>query len=79
MALGFTAEDGHDQVFFEQNGYPYTIFTKMLTPTIMLDWNQATRLCELLVIKPEWGVILDRIPIKDLTHLKNHIDAFANH
>ena len=78
MALGFTAEDGHDQVFFDQNGYPYTIFTKMLAPTLMLDWQQTTRLCELLVIEPECGHIFDRIPIKDLTHLKNHIDAFAN-
>ena len=75
-ALGFTAEDGHDEVFEKMHGYPYTIFTKMLSPTLMLDWNQATRLCELLVIEPESGHIFDRIPIKDFTHLQVIIDAF---
>jgi hypothetical protein len=76
MALGFTAEDGHDSVFEKMHGYPYTIFTKMLAPTLMLDWHQATRLCELLVIEPESGHIFDRIPIVDLVHLKDYVDAF---
>ena len=77
MALGFTAEDGNDEVFFDQHGYPYTIFTKMLAPTLMLDWNQTTRLCELLVIDPEDGHIFERIPIVDLMHLQRIIDAFG--
>lgn len=76
MALGFTAEDGHDEVFEKIHGYSYTIFTKMLAPTLMLDWQQTTRLCELLVIEPESGHIFDRIPIKDFTHLQVIIDAF---
>jgi len=76
MALGFTAEDGHDEVFEKMHGYPYTIFTKMLAPTLMLDWQQTTRLCELLVIEPESGHIFDRIPIVDLVHLKDYVDAF---
>jgi len=42
----------------------------------MLDWHQATRLCELLVIEPESGHIFDRIPIVDLVHLKDYVDAF---
>ena len=76
MALGFTAEDGHDQVFFDQHGYPYTIFTKMLALTLMLDWHQTTRLCELLVIRPEDGHVFERIPIVDLAHLQVIVDAF---
>jgi len=76
-ALGFTAEDGHDQVFKNLHGYEYTIFTKMLASTLMLDWNQATRLCELLVIEPEDGHIFERIPIMDLVHLQRIIDAFG--
>jgi|688.fasta_scaffold136092_2 hypothetical protein len=76
-ALGFTAEDGHDQVFENVHGYPYTIFTKMLTPTLMLDWRQTTRLCELLVIRHEDGHIFERIPIVDLAHLQAIVDAFA--
>ncbi len=75
MALGFTAEDGHDSVFEKMHGYPYTIFTKMLAPTLMLDWNQATRLCEVLVIDPEDGQIFERRNIKDLTHLEAIVDA----
>jgi len=59
------------------HGYPYTIFTKMLAPTLMLDWNQTTRLCELLVIDPEDGHIFERIPIVDLMHLQRIIDAFG--
>ena len=78
MALGFTAEDGHDSVFEKMHGYPYTIFTKMLAPSLMLDWHQATRLCELLVIEPESGHIFDRIPIVDLVHLKDYIDSFTS-
>lgn len=77
MALGFTAEDGHDSVFEKMHGYPYTIFTKMLTPTLMLDWNQATRLCEVLVIDPKDGHIFERRKIKDLTHLQAIFDAFG--
>ena len=77
MALGFTAEDGNDEVFEKIHGYSYTIFTKMLTPSLMLDWHQTTRLCELLVIRPEDGHIFERIPIKDFTHLQVIIDAFA--
>jgi hypothetical protein len=76
MALGFTAEDGNDQVFEMMHGYPYTIFTKMLAPTLMLDWQQTTRICELLVIEPESGHIFDRIPIVDLVHLKDYVDSF---
>jgi len=76
MALGFTAEDGNDSVFEQIHGYPYTIFTKMLAPSLMLDWHQTKRLCELLVIEPESGHIFDRIPIKDFTHLQVIIDAF---
>jgi len=76
MALGFTAEDGNDSVFEKIHGYPYTIFTKMLAPTLMLDWNQATRLCEWLVIRPEDGHIFERIPIVDLAHLQAIVDAF---
>jgi len=77
MALDFTAEDGNDEVFEKMHGYPYTIFTKMLAPTLMLDWNQTTRLCELLVIDPEDGHIFERIPIVDLMHLQRIIDAFG--
>lgn len=76
MALGFTAEDGHDQVFENIHGYPYTIFTKMLAPGLMLDWHQTTRLCELLVIRHEDGHIFERIPIVDLAHLQVIVDAF---
>ena len=76
MALGFTAEDGNDEVFEKMHGYPYTIFTKMLAPTLMLDWHQTTRLCELLVIRPEDGHIFERIPIVDLVHLQVIVDAF---
>lgn len=76
MALGFTAEDGQDTVFENQHGYHYTIFTKMLTPTLMLDWQQTTRLCELLVIRPEDGHIFHRIPIVDYNSLKALIREF---
>ncbi len=77
MALGFTAEDGNDEVFEKMHGYPYTIFTKMLAPTLMLDWHQTTRLCELLLIEPESGHVLMRIPIKDLAHLQMIVDLQA--
>jgi hypothetical protein len=75
MALGFKMERGHDQVFYDQHGYEYKIFTKMLAPTLMLDWEQATRLCEMLVLRKD-GHIFDRIPIVDLAHLKDYIDSF---
>ena len=64
------------EVFEKIHGYSYTIFTKMLTPSLMLDWHQTTRLCELLVIRPEDGHIFERIPIVDLAHLQVIVDAF---
>ena len=76
MALGFTAEDGHDEVFEKMHGYPYTIFTKMLAPTLMLDWQQTTRLCEVLVIRPEDGHIYDRIPVTDTNSLQTLVNSF---
>jgi hypothetical protein len=76
MALGFTAEDGHDFVFEQMHGYPYTIFTKMLAPTLMLDWNQETRLCEVLVIRPEDGHIYQRIPVIDTNSLQTLVNSF---
>jgi hypothetical protein len=76
MALGFTAEDGHDSVFEMMHGYPYTIFTKMLAPTLMLDWNQGTRLCEVLVIRPEDGHIYDRISVTDINSLQTLVNSF---
>ena len=76
MALGFKMESGHDPVFFDQHGYEYKIFTKMLAPTIMLDWNQGTRLCDVLVIRPEDGHIYQRIPISDLDSLKILVNSF---
>jgi hypothetical protein len=76
MALGFTAEDGHDSVFEKMHGYPYTIFTKMLAPTLMLDWQQTTRLCEVLVIRPEDGHIYDRIPVIDTNSLQTIVNSF---
>ncbi len=76
MALGFTAEDGHDSVFEMMHGYPYTIFTKMLAPTLMLDWQQTTRLCEVLVIRPEDGHIYDRIPVTDTNSLQTLVNSF---
>ena len=76
MALGFKMESGHDAVFFDQHGYEYKIFTKMLAPTLMLDWSQATRLCEVLVIRPEDGHIYQRIPIADLDSLKILVNSF---
>jgi hypothetical protein len=76
MALGFTAEDGHDSVFEKMHGYPYTIFTKMLAPTLMLDWQQTTRLCEVLVIRPEDGHIYQRIPVIDTNSLQTLVNSF---
>jgi hypothetical protein len=76
MALGFNIESGHDAVFFKQHGYPYKIFTKMLAPTLMLDWNQGTRLCEVLVIRPEDGHIYDRIPVTDTNSLQTLVNSF---
>jgi hypothetical protein len=76
MALGFTAEDGHDSVFEMMHGYPYTIFTKMLAPTLMLDWQQTTRLCEVLVIRPEDGHIYQRIPVTDTNSLQTLVNSF---
>ncbi len=64
-------------MFYDQHGYEYKIFTKMLAPTLMLDWQQTTRLCEMLVLRKD-GHIFDRIPIVDLAHLKDYIDSFTS-
>ena len=76
MALGFKMERGHDPVFERQHGYEYKIFTKMLAPTLMLDWNQETRLCQLFVIRPEDGHIYDRIPVTDINSLQTLVNSF---
>jgi hypothetical protein len=76
MALGFNMESGHDPVFERQHGYEYKIFTKMLAPTLMLDWDQETRLCQLFVIRPEDGHIYDRIPVTDTNSLQTLVNSF---
>jgi hypothetical protein len=75
MALGFKMERGHDSVFYDQHGYEYKIFTKMLAPTLMLDWDQATRLCEMLVLRED-GHIYDRIPVTDTNSLQILVNSF---
>ena len=76
MALGFKMESGHDSVFFNQHGYEYKIFTKMLAPTLMLDWNQETRLCQLFVIRLKDGHIYQRIPVIDTNSLQTLVNSF---
>ena len=76
MALGFNIESGHDPVFERRHGYEYKIFTKMLAPTLMLDWDQETRLCQLFVIRPEDGHIYQRIPVTDTNSLQTLVNSF---
>lgn len=69
LDLGFEVETSSDEVFFKQHGYPYAVYTKQINPNLLIDWDQPTRFCEILLLDDEF-TILDRCPIKNLAHLK---------
>jgi len=73
IALDFTEEEGNDEVFENIHGYPYRIYTKKLTKKIYIDWQQDTRLCEMVRVDPKNGDVFARMPLNDLEQIKNII------
>jgi hypothetical protein len=79
MSLGFEEEQATDNVYFKEFGFPYCIITKNLTKKIYLDWEKSTQLCQMVRMKDNKTCdIMKRMPIKNLTHLKEIIEFFDN-
>lgn len=77
MALKFKTEVSPDSVYFYEFGYDYEIITKQLTKTIYIDWAKETQLAEIIRGCKKQRDILNRMPIRDLDHLKHLINFFT--
>jgi hypothetical protein len=75
MELGFKEEFHPDSVYFNQNGFDYSIISKDLTKRISLDWEKDTKLCWLY--RTDKHTIVKRVPVVDLEHLEDIIDFFC--
>lgn len=79
MALGFEEEEYSDMVFFKEFGYAPSIVTLNLTKKIYIDWDKPTQLCEIVRIdNTDTCDIMKRMPIKDLSHLREMVDFFSD-
>jgi len=77
MALKFKTEVSPDSVYFDEFGYEYEIITKQLTKTIYIDWAKETQLAEMVRGCKKQKDVLNKMPIKDLDHLKQMINFFT--
>ena len=73
--LGFKAEAGNCSLYFEQYGYPYTIFTINLTKRIYIEWEQEKRICTMHRTDKSHSILASS-PIVSLDHLKATIKFF---
>ena len=79
IALGFEQEESHDPIYFEQYGFDYVIITLKLTKRIYIDWAKETQLAEMVRIdSPKKGNIKNRLPIRNLEHLKELVNFFLD-
>jgi hypothetical protein len=77
MALEFNTEVSPDSVYFNEYGYDYEIITKQLTKTIYIDWAKETQLAEMIRSCKKQKDIINRMPIKNLDHMKELINFFT--
>ena len=77
MALGFSEQIEDDEVYFEEHGFDYVIIQKKLTSLIYLDWDKATRLCDLIRIDTS-SAVLGRMPVRNLDAAIDLIKFFTN-
>lgn len=77
MALGFDTEVSPDSVYFDEYGYEYEIITKRLTKTIYIDWAKETQLAEMVRGCKKQKDVYNKMPIRDLEHLKELINFFT--
>ena len=72
---GFTEEYAHDNIFYHEFGYIYTITTKQLSKKISLDWTKKSQLCT-IIRENKQGEVTGEAPIYNLKHLKETIKLF---
>ena len=77
MSLGFKEEFCHDDVYFREHGFQYSIITLTLRTHIYLEWAKETQKAEMIRINKD-DKILKKMPIKNLDHLKEIIDFFSD-
>ena len=73
--LGFKISTEHDSVYESQYGFPYKIITYKLKKYILLDWDQVTGKCELLICDSESTILL-RQDVPNLEKLIKIIETF---
>lgn len=79
MDLGFKEEFVHDQVFYEQYGFVYSIVKIQLTDVIQIYWSKTDRTCQLTRIdNPEDGNVKRRANLKNLDEVKDLINFFID-
>lgn len=78
MSLGFKEEFCHDEVYFRENGFQYTIITLRLTKNIYIDWDKRTQLAEIVRLDKDYVHIKKKMPIRDLLHLKEIVDFYSD-
>jgi hypothetical protein len=78
MDMGFSEEVDHDQVFIDEHGFDYTRITLDLTKKIYMSWEKETQLAQMIRLdgRKECN-ILNRLPIRDLDHLKELVEFFT--
>ena len=79
MDLGFKEVYHHDEVYFNQYGYKYSIVELKLTKHIFIDWEKPTRMCTLVRINNKQDCeIQAKYTIKSLEELKKIINFFKD-
>ena len=73
--LGFQVEQVNNNIFLNQHGYPYCIFTLFLTKKIYIEWQQPERTCTLNRMDSDSNIKARR-NIRDYEHLCEIIDFF---
>jgi hypothetical protein len=73
--LGFEVEQVNDNIFLNQHGYPYCIFTLFLTKNLYIEWQQPERTCTLNRMDSDSNIKARR-NIRDYEHLREIIDFF---
>ena len=79
MDLGFKETFSHDNVYFNQYGYEYSIVELKLTKHVFIDWEKSSRICTMIRINnKEECSIMARYEIQNLRELKDIIDFFID-
>ena len=79
MALGFTEDLQHDEVYLAQYGYPWSIITLDLTNKIYLNWEKETQHAEMIRLNNRKDCsIVSRLPIRDIDHLNEIVRFFTD-